>query len=332
VRRILGIGLVALDVVVDERNGERVGSWAGGSCGNVLSILGWFGWHAAAVARLDSGHNSELVRADLTRWNVDARWLTLGDPVEAPVYIERLRPIGDGTMVHRFDTFCPECGGRLPGYQPVTRAALAPVVESLDEWDVLYIDRPSAGATLLAHEARERGVKVVFEPSARGNGSHLHAIANCADIIKYSSERLTAEDRDTIAAASPALEIETFGARGLRYRRGGDWIRLPAINVEVEDSAGAGDWTTAALLLTLADASRPLERIGQKRMRDALVFAQALAAWSCGFLGPRGGMEHHTTEEVRNACMALLGGNRHTVRRRRRRASTGSAWACLGCS
>ncbi len=331
-RRILGIGLVALDVVVDERNGERVGSWAGGSCGNVLSILGWFGWHAAAVARLNSEHNSELVRADLVRWNVDTRWLTLGDPVQAPVYIERLRRIGDGTMVHRFDTCCPECGKRLPSYQPVTRAALVPVIESLGAWDLLYIDRPSAGATLLAHEANERGVQVVFEPSARGSGSHLQAIASCADIIKYSSERLTAQDRDVIAAASPALEIETFGDRGLRYRRGGDWISLPAIKVDVEDSAGAGDWTTAALLLALADGSRPLERIGQKRMQDALTFAQALAAWSCGFLGPRGGMEHHSTEEAQTACMSLLGGDRHTVRRRRRRASNGSAWACLKCS
>jgi sugar/nucleoside kinase (ribokinase family) len=330
--RILGIGLVALDVVVDERDGERVGSWAGGSCGNVLSILGWFGWHAAAVSRLDSGLNSELVRADLARWNVDTRWLAVGDPVQAPVYVERLKRTGDGTSVHRFDTFCPECGGRLPGYQPVTRAALAPVVESLAEWDLLYIDRPSAGATLLAHEANERGIRVVFEPSARGSGSHLQTIARCADIVKYSSERLTAEDRDMIAAASPTLEIETFGARGLRYRRGGDWITLPAINVEVEDSAGAGDWTTAALLLALADGSRRLERIGQKRMHDALVFAQALAAWSCGFLGPRGAMEHHTTEEARTASLALLGGDRHTSRRRRRRPSTSSTWACVECS
>jgi sugar/nucleoside kinase (ribokinase family) len=329
--RILGLGLVALDVVVSEA-GERLGAWAGGSCGNVLSILAWLGWEAAPVARLDSGHNAQLVRNDLRRWGVDERWLALGSTTPTPVYIERLSKSSDGSVVHRFDRFCPECGGRLPGYQPVVRNALGPVLDSLEQWQTLYVDRPSAAAVLLAREARERGLLVVFEPSARGAPAHLKAIASSAHIVKYSSDRLTPDDRELIALAAPTLEIETLGASGLRYRRGGDWQLLTPPVVRADDTAGAGDWTSAGLLLGLAERSRPLERLGQRALRETLSFAQALGAWSCNFRGPRGAMEHHTAAQARSATAALLEGDRHTLRRRRpQTATTPSQWACAEC-
>lgn len=332
-RRIIGIGLVALDVVVDDATGERIGAWAGGSCGNVLSILAWMGWNAIPVARLDEAHNAQLVRKDLRRWSVDERWLALGSPAPAPVFIERLLTQDDGSIRHRFERFCPACGGRLPRYQPVARNALGPVVESLGAWDVLYVDRPSAGAVLLAREARERGLLVVFEPSARGKPAHLAAIAADADVVKYSSERLTQDDRDLIAVAAPVLEIETMGACGLRYRRRGDWQRLAPVVVQADDTAGAGDWTTAGLLLALAMRPRAVERLGKQATREILSFAQALGAWSCHFRGPRGAMERHTPAEAQRAAAALLGGDRHTLRRRRQQTAVATLhWACEGCS
>jgi sugar/nucleoside kinase (ribokinase family) len=332
VPRVVGIGLVALDVVVDE-TGARLGAWAGGSCGNVLSILAWHGWQAAPVARLDSEHNGQLVRHDLRRWGVDERWLSLGSQAPTPVYVERLTKKRDGSVVHRFDRFCPECGGRLPPHKPVPRSALAPVLASLAEWQTVYIDRPSAAAALLAHQARESGLLVVFEPSARGTPAHLTAIASDAHIIKYSSERLTDDDRAVIAAAAPALEVETLGASGLRYRRGGDWKTLVAPAVRADDAAGAGDWTTAGLLLALAERSTPVERLAQRDLRQALSFAQALGAWSCKFRAPRGAMEHHSAAQAHRAAVALVAGDRHTLRRRRQRTAVApSHWACMECT
>ena len=38
-RVVVGAGLVALDVVLDERTATPPRLWAGGTCGNVLSIL-----------------------------------------------------------------------------------------------------------------------------------------------------------------------------------------------------------------------------------------------------------------------------------------------------
>lgn len=332
-RRVIGIGLVALDVVIDEATDERLGAWAGGSCGNVLTILSWLGWEAAPVARLDRAHNARVVRSDLRRWNVDERWLSLGSPAPAPVYIERFRDGDDGIVAHRFDRLCPACGGRLPRYQPVLRSALGPVIDSLREWDVLYIDRPSAGAVLLARRAREQGLLVIFEPSARGTAAQLAAIAAVADVVKYSADRLTRDDREAIAAAAPALEIETLGVDGLRYRLNGGWEALAPVARQPGDTAGAGDWTTAGLLVGLAERARPIERLSSRAVRETLSFAQALGAWSCRFRGPRGAMERHTAAQARQAAAALLSGERRTPRRTPKEPRFGPLrWVCQSCA
>jgi sugar/nucleoside kinase (ribokinase family) len=112
--------------------------------------------------------------------------------------------------------------------------------------DVLFIDRPSAGAALAAEHASERGMFVYFEPSARGDERHLARIAACSEVVKYSAERLTEADRGAIAATGPTLEIETRGAEGLRFRsHGTNWREIPAPSVEIKDTAGADGWTTA---------------------------------------------------------------------------------------
>src|SRR4051794_26004402 len=47
-----GTGLVALDVVYSGDTAEPLGRWAGGTCGNVLTILSCLGWSSYPVARL----------------------------------------------------------------------------------------------------------------------------------------------------------------------------------------------------------------------------------------------------------------------------------------
>lgn len=329
---VVGIGLVALDVVVDERSDERLGAWAGGSCGNVLAILSWLDWDAAPVARLADDPNGEAVRADLERFRVDTRWLTLGEPMPTPVYIERLSEASDGTVRHSFDRFCPSCRGRLPGYQPVTRGSLGPVLEALGDWDVLYIDRPSAAAVTLAQEARDLGKLVFFEPSGRRVDRHMSAIAACADIVKYSHDRLTRGDRALIADAAPLVEIETLGAAGLRFRTSAQWHSLQPLRVAARDSAGAGDWTTAGILHGLRRHGLSAEGLPVEDIRAVLSFAQALGAWSCRFRAPRGAMEGHTSRQATAAAHALLRGSPHGSRWRRGvKTSASTRWTCSTC-
>jgi sugar/nucleoside kinase (ribokinase family) len=328
--RVVGIGLVALDIVVDERTQERVGAWAGGSCGNVLAILSWLGWESAAVGRIADDRSGITVREDLQRVGVSTRWLTLGTPAPTPVFIQRLTEGPDGSVRHRFERFCPNCGGRLPGYQAVTRSALGPVLADLDNWDVVYIDRPSAAAVTLASEARERGKLVFFEPSSRGTERHMWAIASAAHIVKYSHDRLLPADREAIEAASPLIEIETMGGQGLRYRIMSEWRHLTPVSVKTEDTAGAGDWTTAGILHGLCHRGT---REAKRNALDAvLASAQALGAWSCRFRAPRGAMDEHTPQEALAGARALLRGTSHGRSRRQPIPVDSSAqWACTSC-
>src|SRR5437879_1248419 len=49
---VLGTGLIALDVVVGPQPGAAPRCWAGGTCGNVLTILAYFGWRSYPAATL----------------------------------------------------------------------------------------------------------------------------------------------------------------------------------------------------------------------------------------------------------------------------------------
>jgi fructokinase len=333
VTRIIGIGLVALDVVVDETAGGSCVATAGGTCGNVLAILAWLGWHAAPVARLDDGANATVVREDLARLGVDTRWLTLEPRAPAPVFTQRVLPAAGGDVRHRFAALCVACGGRPAAHKHVVRTALQPVLAAVGGADFLLVDRPSPGAVLLAEGARERGVTIVYEPSARGSDSHMAHLAQLADVVKYSDTRLNAADRRVIEAACRGVEIETLGAGGVRWRTTGPWQHRPAPRVPVRDSTGAGDWMTAGLLLELAAAPAATGGAPPERDWDAILErAQALAAWSCRFTGARGAMSAATPDDA-------LSGARPVRDRRAASPDAGGladvdradGWSCADC-
>ena len=60
---VVGTGLVALDVLL---NGdiEHPRLYAGGTCGNVLTILAWLGWSAFPAARVGADDAGRRVSTD----------------------------------------------------------------------------------------------------------------------------------------------------------------------------------------------------------------------------------------------------------------------------
>lgn len=330
----VGIGLVALDVVIDDVSDEHLGDWAGGSTGNVMAILSFLGWNASPIARLDDGATSELISSDLKRWKVNERWLSLEPSAPAPVYIERLRHDKQGAIYHRFERYCPECGSRLPGYRAVTRSAIEPILKEIASSDVLYIDRPSSGAVMAATHVKGSDTLVMFEPSARGDERQMASLASLADIVKYSAERLTEEDRDVIAEARPPVEIETFGEAGLRFRTATKWHELRAPITTVRDTAGAGDWTTAGLLHQLRGGAQ-MPSLSAEALRGSLAEAQAFGALSCRYPGARGAMERLSAKRVLESARALRRGNAHASRRRSRvfkSAENAGRFVCGDCA
>lgn len=60
-----GTGLVALDVVISNDIEKPTQFYAGGSCGNVLTILSYMGWDSYPIARLSNNVASDLLIQDL---------------------------------------------------------------------------------------------------------------------------------------------------------------------------------------------------------------------------------------------------------------------------
>ena len=313
--KVFGTGLIALDLVIGPDPETPVRSWAGGTCGNVLSILAYLGWDAFPVARMNGDVASNRVRADMKRWGVHLDWTTCAPTTHTPMIVQEIRHSRDGRSDHRFSWSCPHCGKWLPPFKPITVNAVERVTPALVDTSVFFLDRLSRANLTLAAAASARGALVVFEPSSKSTDKLMAEAIALAHVVKYANHRV-AGIRGVMANGSAVLlEVQTLGDEGLRYRhrlrRGiSRWMHLKAVPVlRLADACGAGDWCTAGLIAKAAIGGQEgLRRAGALGARAALRYGQALAAWNCGFQGARGGMYAIAREAFEGEIAKLLNG------------------------
>ncbi len=294
---VVGTGLIALDVVIEAVTKRDPWLWTGGTCGNVLIILSYLGWHAFPVARLNGDAASKRIEEDLTRWGVHLDHAKTNPGARTPIVVHHIAKTAAGMPFHRFSWTCPNCGAWLPGYQPVLATAAKRIVPGLGTPKVFFLDRVSRGALVLARACIAKGALVFFEPAGFGEPHLFREALALAHILKYCHERVRSF-QGIGNGKGPLLEIETLGAEGLRYRsriegaRTDGWKRIEAFEVtDLRDAAGAGDWCTAGIIHRLAQQGLGgLIKARHSQVEDALRFGQALAAWNCGYKGARGGM------------------------------------------
>lgn len=335
---VVGTGLVALDVVVsDERPGEKQ-TYAGGTCGNVLSILSFLGWQAYPVSRLKSDLAGKRVVQDLGRWGVHLDFLRSRPVADTPIINHKIYRGSAGEPRHRFTFTCLDCGSWLPGYRPIVRATAAEVAAKLKTPpQVFFMDRVSPGALALAEACADKGAIVVFEPSGMGEPRLFRQALSLTHILKYSNERMN-ELSGLPDADGPLVQIETMGPEGLRYRtnlpgRGTtEWTMASARAARaVTDTAGAGDWCTAGIIHTLGQ--RGLSGFVSEEsglLGTAVDFGQALAAWNCEFAGARGGMYQIAKKLFELEVLHLLGGPPTPQARKAKAATAHLPVGCLG--
>ena len=163
---VVGMGLLALDVVMAEPSERERRLFSGGTCGNVLTILSYLGWTATPVARLRRGWTADCVIGDLDRCGVSTEFITRRWDGSTPVIIHRIRCSREGEAYHTFSWRCPSCGARLPGYRPVLGSVAGEIAADVGDCDVFFFDRVSRGVLTVAHALRERGAVIMFEPSS----------------------------------------------------------------------------------------------------------------------------------------------------------------------
>lgn len=310
----VGTGFVALDMLLEGNTRVRADElYAGGSCGNVLSILAHFSWNSNPVARLAYDNNAEELLADFRRTGVNTQFVYQAETAVTPVIIIRLATRPDGTVRPHFEWKDPSSGAWLPRYRPFPKTKAAEVAPQLPSAGVFYFDRVEASALLMAKAMRDKGAVVFFEPSSCKHDDLFTECLAVSDIVKYSEERIS-RIPCTPAAKSPRLEIQTRGQAGLRYRlkmgttKPGEWETLPAFEIdEYVDSTGCGDWCSAGIIDKLCHKGRKhFLSLGEDAIVEGLWYGLALAAVNCQYRGARGPMYHLTSEKLSASIDSIL--------------------------
>ncbi len=289
---ILGAGLISLDVLI--RDGERlpVSYYVGGTCGNVMMILAHMGWDAYPIARLDGTKDTARLLADMKKNSVHTDFISTSDG-KTPVIVQRNFINKDGVPTHRFESR-NNMGRFYLDFKSLTLKQANDVIARIDFVPkVFFFDRVSPAILKLANAFKEKGSAVFFEPSSRGGDvKTFNKCVEVADVVKFSDQRI--KDYHQFDDVEDKLFIQTRGAQGLTYRLNSGWTHLePMVNDNVVDTAGAGDWTAAALINELYKDKEKHEifHFTPTAIAEALNAAQRIGAQSCSYEGARGMMQ-----------------------------------------
>jgi len=94
----LGSGLIALDVIYDNKK-TKPNFLAGGSCGNVLTILSYLDWQSYPIARLGNDPEGKRIIEDMKKWKVNTKFIEQESGTHSPRIIERIFPRKTKTQI-----------------------------------------------------------------------------------------------------------------------------------------------------------------------------------------------------------------------------------------
>lgn len=287
----VGAGLVSLDVLIWDGKRIPVAYYVGGTCGNVMMILSHMGWDSYPIARLDGTRDTDRLLADMKRHGVHTDHITTLDG-KTPVIVQRNFVSKDGVPTHKFESRNGK-GHFYLDFKPLTVKQAEAVIEQISFVPkVFFFDRVAPAILKLATAFKERGSVVFFEPSSKGNLKLFNQCVEVSDIVKFADQRI--KDVSDFNEVSDKLIIQTQGAKGLMYRLNSEWHHLePVLNDNVVDTAGAGDWTAAALINELFKDKdiKDISSLPAAELENALNEAQKVGAQSCSYEGARGMMQ-----------------------------------------
>jgi len=300
-----GAGLLALDVIMNGDPNTEPRFLAGGSCGNVMTILSFLGWKSYPIARLSNSPSTRLLFDDLKAQDVMLDLISQSDDGSTPVIIHRILKDSENNPKHRYEFRIPKTNIWFPSYKPVLSNKVNEIISFSVIPKVFYMDRVSRSTIDLATYYKEKGSLIFFEPSSVSDEKQFKECLHVADILKFSNDRLPGF-KNLFPARQVPIEIETLGSNGLLYRsyrnKNDDWHFLSAIHINnAMDNAGAGDWCSAGIIHALHENfNRPnIRNITTAKLQQAIIFGQFLSALNCKFYGARGLMYNLRYEEIK---------------------------------
>lgn len=267
----------------------------GSNTGNVMCILGYFGWDSYPIALLGDDAEGLQMKKDFERYHCNTRFVTNTKEGGSNLFTITHKLDEDGNPVKSFGRrHAPGSGfPRDKALSVVGKDATLPkFIEALDFLpDVYFFSNGGAGWRDLGKYMRSKGVLVYYELQGMG-GKELGAVLKCmkeADIVKFSDE--TVKDASFVDELKDKLVIQTLGEKGARFNLcGRGWVSLPpVVNENVVDTEGCGDWTTASFINALGQRGvLKLKDMTESVVKECLEEAQQYASRNVSYLGTKG--------------------------------------------
>lgn len=161
---------------------------------------------------------------------------------------------------------------------------------------LVQLEIPMEVAEYTAEICKENNVKIMLNPapavelseSLIQNATYITPNEHELKII-FGNNNL--EDTDSIIKNYPNKLIVTMGSKGVKYYDGEVIRNIPAYNVDIVDTTGAGDTFNGGLAAAL---------VSNENLEEAIIFANKAAALSITKLGAQSGMP--TLEQLENFC------------------------------
>jgi sugar/nucleoside kinase (ribokinase family) len=308
-----GAGLVALDAVMNGNPMAKSKLFAGGSCGNVLTILSYLSWKSHPIAQLGQNKATEYLIHDLTDFGVKTNMINSSSEGRTPIIIQRMIKKKTGQYGHKFEFRDPNNGERFPKYKPLTEPSLEPLLRNKSIPDVFYFDRLNTSTVALAkHFFQNEKTLIFFEPSSIKRFALFKEVMPFVHVIKFSDERIPNYAKTFSKQLCP-LEIETRGEQGAAYRfshklKASKWTIVKGFYLDnIADTVGAGDWCTAGIISQLAtNGYTSFTKSDSISIQNAIIYGQALGAINCLFTSARGLMYHSTAKRTINTAIKLI--------------------------
>ncbi|MDX1690913.1 MAG: PfkB family carbohydrate kinase [Acidimicrobiia bacterium] len=278
------VGLAVADYVfgVDETPGAPGKHFArsytevgGGPAANAAVTVASLGGTARYIGHVGADGVGERIVADLAALGVDVSRVRVTVDRQSPVSAVLVDAEGERTIVNFTDP------GLYDDVDPVT-------VDDVGDADAVLADvRWPAGAEWALAAAADRRIPGLLDYDR--SPDDVSALLDAASHVAFGAEALAAlsgtddpsEGLRRVRSDTPAWLAVTGGADGVWWLEEGEVRHLPAFDVDVVDTLGAGDVFHGALALALGEGREPA---------GAVRFASAAAAVKCTRFGGRSGI------------------------------------------
>jgi sugar/nucleoside kinase (ribokinase family) len=289
--QVVGLGMAILDVLIRQREmstweqGSRISAFAlqgGGPVGTAIVAAAKLGARCGLVGIAGTDNLAEIKLASFVEFGVDLSHLVRREGPERSIVIVYVQ---EDTGERTFS-----------GYHRLEDMAVKP--EELDrdyitQAEYLHLDGSHPQAAVQAAKwMKEAGKKVMLDGSktdGRPVGDHMRALIPYVDVLICGSgfgRSLTGiadtwGAGDAMLAMGPSIAVQTEGAAGSYTSTVHQRIHVPAYDIKVLDTTGAGDVFHGAYLVGLLHGW-DLETIAH--------FCTAVSAIKCTKLGGRAGI------------------------------------------